>query len=75
MALGITEQRSVNIIGFNAPEWHISFYGSIFGNFLPIGVYTTNGPEACHYLCEHSDCEVAVVENREQLKKYLKIWD
>jgi hypothetical protein len=24
-----------------------------------------NGPDACHYLCEHSDCEVAVVENRE----------
>lgn len=47
IALGVTPYRSVNIIGFNAPEWVISFYGSIFGYYLPIGVYTTNAPDAC----------------------------
>jgi long-subunit acyl-CoA synthetase (AMP-forming) len=41
MALKVTEQRSVNIVGSNSPEWLISFFGSVFGNFLPIGVYAT----------------------------------
>lgn len=47
IALKVTPYRSVNIIGFNAPEWVISFYGSIFGYYLPVGVYTTNSHEAC----------------------------
>ncbi len=64
----------MNIIGFNSPEWAISFYGSIFGLYLPVGIYTTNNAEACHYVAEHSDCEVAVLENKEQLNKFLSIW-
>ena len=65
LSLGITMNSSVNILGFNSPEWMISFYGSIFGFYLPAGVYTTNQPEACHYITEHSDCEVVVLENKE----------
>lgn len=49
--------------------------GFIQRKYFEYFMFISNGPEACHYLCEHSDCEVAVVENREQLKKYLKIWD
>ena len=74
LACGITQYAAVNIIGFNAPEWHISFFGSIFGNYLPVGIYTTNGPEACKYVTSHSDCEVVIAENRIQLNKYLQIW-
>ena len=74
IALGITPYSAVNIIGFNAPEWHITFYGSIFGNYLPVGLYTTNNPEACKYVTMHSEAEVIVVEDKIQLKKYLKIW-
>jgi len=53
-------------LGWNAPEWNIAFYGSIFGNYLPVGVYTTNGPDACQYVSEHSDAEVIILENMEQ---------
>lgn len=67
MALKVNQGKSVNIIGFNSPEWAISFYGSIFGNYLPVGIYTTNNSDACHYVADHSDCEVAVVENVAQL--------
>lgn len=42
---------------------------------MPVGVYTTNGAEACHYVAEHSDAEVIVVENNTHLDKYLAIWD
>ena len=34
-----------------------------------------NQAEACFYISDHSDCELVVVENEEQLKKYLSIWD
>lgn len=44
IALGLTNFSAVNIIGFNSPEWAIAFSGSIFGHYLPIGIYTTNGP-------------------------------
>lgn len=36
------QHTSVNIIGFNAPEWAIAFYGSLFAKCLPTGIYTTN---------------------------------
>ena len=39
--LGLTELSAVNIIGWNAPEWNIAFWGSILGRYLPVGIYTT----------------------------------
>lgn len=74
IALGLTPYSSVNILGFNSPEWSISFYGSIFGNYLPVGIYTTNGPDACKYVTSHSDAELVVAENKLQLAKYYSIW-
>ena len=73
--LNISQRASVNIIGFNAPEWAIAFFGSMFGNYIPSGVYPTNGPDACFYQADHSEAEVIVVENQEHLEKYLKIID
>ena len=42
---------------------------------MPVGVYTTNAPEACKYVAEHSDAEVVIAENRAHLAKYLEVWD
>ena len=72
LAVEASERSSVNIIGFNAPEWFIAFMGAIFAHNIPSGVYTTNSPEACLYVAKHSDAEVIVAENRAQLKKYEK---
>ena len=47
ISFGVTEYATVNIIGFNSIWWSYAFYGSIFGHYLPIGIYTTNGPDAC----------------------------
>ena len=44
-------------------------------NILPVGIYTTNTPEACHYISEHSEAEILIAENQIQLDKYLQIWD
>ena len=42
VALGLPEFAGVNIIGFNAPEWAIGFYGATFARCIPVGIYTTN---------------------------------
>lgn len=75
MALGLEKGDAVTIIGSNCPQWLISDYGAIFAGAIPVGIYTTNSPEQCHYIAEHSEAAVAVVENEEQLAKFLKIRD
>mgnify|MGYP006992469348 CR=1 FL=1 len=45
---------SVNIFGFNSAPWAIAFSGSIFGHYLPVGIYTTNNADACEYIANHS---------------------
>lgn len=72
-ALGISERKSVNIMGHNSPEWVISFIGGSMYNMIVSGVYPTNTAEACQYQAEHSDAEVIVVDSIEQLKKYQSI--
>lgn len=52
---GVDERACVNIIGFNAPEWAIAFFGTIFANCIASGVYTTNSAEACYYQAHHSE--------------------
>ena len=68
--VGITERKAVNIIGFNAPEWAISFMGGLSYNCVVSGVYVTNGPESCVYQAEHSEAEIIIADSVEQLKKY-----
>ncbi|NWW44911.1 ACBG2 ligase, partial [Pedionomus torquatus] len=38
-----------------------------------VGIYTTNSPEACHYVAENCSANVVVVENHKQLQKILEI--
>ena len=61
ITLGISNYTAVNIIGFNSPQWAIAFTGSIFGHYLPVGIYTTNAPEACEYIANHSECEIVIL--------------
>jgi long-chain-fatty-acid--CoA ligase ACSBG len=42
-AIGASERKAVNIMGFNSPEWAITFFGSLFHNNIATGVYITNG--------------------------------
>lgn len=40
---------------------------------IAAGIYTTNGPEACKYISEHSQAKVVVLEGVKQLEKYYSI--
>jgi hypothetical protein len=41
--LGLNRFDIVCILGFNSPEWHISYLGAIFAGGLSAGIYPTNG--------------------------------
>lgn len=73
MALGLEKGKAVSILGNNCPQWFISDLAGIFAGAVPGGIYTTNSPEQCHYIAEHSEANIAVVENAEQLAKFKEI--
>ncbi len=73
--LGLGAQQGVSIIGYNCPEWFVADVAAIYCGGFPAGIYTTNAPEQCQYIAEHSDSAIAVVENEAQLAKFLEIRD
>jgi long-chain-fatty-acid--CoA ligase ACSBG len=71
--LDVALYKVINIIGFNSPEWFIANCGAIFAGGIAAGIYTTNTAAACHYISEHSEAEVIVVEGVKQLMKYASL--
>lgn len=61
----------VNIIGFNCPEWLIAHMGTLLVGGISVGVYSTNSREGCEYVANHSEAEILVVGEVDQLKKYV----
>jgi len=47
--LGLKPFHSVGILGFNAPEWHISAVAAVCAGGLTAGIYTTNSVDATRY--------------------------
>ncbi|XP_073435471.1 long-chain-fatty-acid--CoA ligase ACSBG1 isoform X1 [Dendrobates tinctorius] len=74
LKLGLKQFYSVGILGFNSPQWFISAVGTVFAGGITTGIYTTNSPEACHYVANDCRANVIVVENHKQLEKILQ-WD
>lgn len=70
ISIGVEPYQTVNILGFNSPEWFFSFIGGMYASIVPVGIYLTNNAEACHYITHHSDCGVLVVDSIEQYSKY-----
>lgn len=66
---------SVGILGFNAPEWHISAVAAVCAGGLTAGIYTTNSVDATRYVAEHSRANIMVVEDEEQREKIDTVWD
>eukprot|EP00007_Cunea_sp_BSH-02190019_P006257 CAMPEP_0174233484 /NCGR_PEP_ID=MMETSP0417-20130205/3506_1 /TAXON_ID=242541 /ORGANISM="Mayorella sp, Strain BSH-02190019" /LENGTH=700 /DNA_ID=CAMNT_0015311701 /DNA_START=243 /DNA_END=2345 /DNA_ORIENTATION=- len=73
--LGVEPFDSVNIIGFNSPEWFWANLGAIACGGKAAGIYSTNGPEAIKYIVNHSHSKVVAVQNRAQLAKFESIRD
>ncbi|XP_035996841.1 long-chain-fatty-acid--CoA ligase ACSBG2 isoform X1 [Fundulus heteroclitus] len=75
LKLGLERYHGVGILGFNSAEWFIADIGAILAGGFAVGIYTTNSPEACHYVAENAKANIIVVENHKQLQKILQIED
>ena len=75
IALGLEPKRGVSLIGFNCTQWLIGNVAAIYAGGVPVGIYTTSTPPQCKYIAGHSDSNVVIVENQEQLAKLLGIRD
>lgn len=73
LSLGVEPGQCVSIIGENIPEWLFTDLGTQSIGCITVGIYTTNSPEECQYILEHSQSRVFIVENEEQLDKALTI--
>lgn len=73
LSLGFERFDTVNILGFNAPAWFISSFGTMSAGGVPAGIYLTNLPEACRYISKHSKAKVVVCDGIKQLEKYYEI--
>ncbi|PRP99887.1 AMP-dependent synthetase/ligase [Enhygromyxa salina] len=73
IALGLEPGKGVSIIGFNCKRWLIGDLGAIHAGGVPVGIYTTNSPAQCQYIAGHSDSNIAIVEDHEQLAKFLEV--
>jgi len=75
ISLGLEQHHAVNILGFNAPEWHISNIASVVAGGLATGIYTTNSPDAVRYVAQHSRANIMVLEDEEQYEKIRGVQD
>ena len=73
ISLGLQPGEAVAIIGNNRPEWLFCDMGAQLAGCLSVGVYTTNSPEQCWYVLNHSEARVFFVEDEEQLDKALEV--
>jgi AMP-binding enzyme len=73
--LGLKRFESVNIIGFNSPQWFLANLGAIFAGGKAAGIYSTNDADACEYIATHSEARVVVVEDAHQLAKFVEVED
>jgi long-subunit acyl-CoA synthetase (AMP-forming) len=73
--LGLEPNQGVVIMGYNQPEWYFSDLAAIAAQGVPAGIYSTSTDEQCHYIADHAEAAVAVVENQDYLEKLLRIRD
>ncbi len=73
IALGIDTGDTVNILGFNRPEWVIFDIAAMAVGGVPAGIYTTNSPAECQYIINHSEAPVVLLEDEGQWAKIAQV--
>lgn len=73
LSLGVGKDACVSLLSKNRPEWHISDAGMLLAGVHTVPIYATNSPPQVGYVISHSESKVAIVEDRDQLEKVLKV--
>lgn len=73
--LGVGRGERVAVLCENRPEWLIADIAIQTAGAATVGVYTTSSPEQLAYHLNHSDAVGLVLEDAEQLEKWLAVKD
>ena len=69
IAFGMKPGDTASILGFNHPEWVIFDLACMLVGGVPAGIYTTNAPNEVHYIIDHAESRIALVEDKSQWEK------
>ena len=69
VSLGFQPGQQICILGFNRPEWTILDLATMAAGGAPAGIYTTCSADEVHYILEHSEALLVLVEDEGQLRK------
>jgi long-chain acyl-CoA synthetase len=75
LSLGFEPGDKVLIIGDNAPEWYYAELAAQANRGISVGMYSDLTPLEIKYIANNSEGRFAVVEDQEQVDKFLQIKD
>jgi long-chain acyl-CoA synthetase len=75
LSLGFESGDKVLIIGDNAPQWYYAELAAQANHGASVGVYSDSSPWEIKYFAENSESRFAVVQDQEQVDKFLEIMD
>ena len=75
LSLGFEPGDKVLIIGDNAPQWYYAELAAQANHGASVGLYSDLTPSEIKYIAENSEARFAMVEDQEQVDKFLQIKD
>jgi long-chain acyl-CoA synthetase len=75
MSLGLEPGDRVLIAGDNAPEWYCADLAAQACHGVSVGAYSELTPREIKYIAENSEAGFAVVQDQEQVDKFLQVKD
>lgn len=75
LSLGFERGDKVLIIGDNAPQWYHAELATQANRGASVGLYSELSPAEIRYIAQDSEARFAVVEDQEQVDKFLQIKD
>jgi long-chain acyl-CoA synthetase len=75
LSLGFEPGDKVLIIGDNAPQWYYAELAAQANHGASVGAYSDLTPQEIRYIAEDSEARFAVVQDQEQVDKFLQIKD
>jgi long-chain acyl-CoA synthetase len=75
LSLGFEPGDKVLIIGDNAPQWYYAELAAQANHGASVGLYSELSPTEIKYIAQNAEARFAIVEDQEQVDKFLQIKD
>ena len=75
LSLGFEPGDKLLIIGDNAPQWYYAELAAQANHGVSVGIYSDLNPPEIKYVAENSEAKFAIVQDQEQVDKFIQIRD